>query len=113
MSSLHLSQAKIARRLGWSQAKMSKVLNGKMDLTVDDLEAICLEVHLYTTEAVRDTGREFCAELTPSELQMLERFRELPDDAKTAFMHLLRVPDAPVERISGKRKPIIPRGRPK
>lgn len=73
-----ISQADIAGQLQWLPARTSKVLHGKLPLTVDDLEALCFAVGLSPTEAVRDRGLEFCADMTPTELRILERLRQLP-----------------------------------
>ena len=70
-----INQAALADRIGWTQSKVSKVLNGETALCVDDLEALCSGVGLRLTEVVRDHGLEFCAELTPAELRVLEGLR--------------------------------------
>ena len=75
MQRLTLNQADLAGLIGWTQSKVSKVLNGDTVLTVDDLEALCFGVSLRISEAVRDHGLEFSAEMTPQEFRVLEELR--------------------------------------
>jgi transcriptional regulator with XRE-family HTH domain len=70
-----LNQADLAGQIGWTQSKVSKVLNGETELTVNDLETLCVGLRLSMTEAVRDQGVEFCAEMTPLELRVFEEIR--------------------------------------
>ena len=51
-----LSQVDLANLIGWTQSKVSKVLHGETELTVEDLAALCFGVSLRLTEAVRDQG---------------------------------------------------------
>ena len=92
MERRHLNQTDVANLLEWTQSKISKVLNGKTGLDVDDLSALCFAVGIQLTEAVRDHGLEFCAEMTPTELRILERIRQLPQPVLDAVMTLLNVP---------------------
>lgn len=91
MATKHLNQTELGGILEWSQSKMSKVLNGRVELTVDDLDALCFGVGLSPVETVRDHGLQFCAELKPTELRLLERFRQLPPYVRDAIMELLNV----------------------
>lgn len=86
-----LSQREVADLLVWSQSRIAKILTGRVELTVDTLEALCFAVGLSLTEAVRDHGMEFCAEMTPTELRILERIRQLPKPVLDAVMTLLQV----------------------
>ncbi len=92
MAKRDLSQRDLAGILGWSQSRVSKNLNARIELGLDDLAALCFAVGISLTEAVRDRGMEFCAEMTPTELRTLERMRALPADVKEAFLKLLAVP---------------------
>lgn len=92
MARKHLSQRDLAGILDWSQSRISKNLNARIELGLDDLAAMCFGVGLSLTEAVRDHGLEFCAEMTPTELRVLERFRQLPPPIMEAVMTLLQVP---------------------
>jgi transcriptional regulator with XRE-family HTH domain len=86
----NMSQRELADQLKWSQSKLGKVLTGRTALDVNDMEAVCRELRLSVVEAVRDQGLEFCADMTPSELRILERIRQLPDTIE-AIMVLLDV----------------------
>lgn len=105
MQRLALNQADLAGLIGWTQSKVSKVLNGETVLTVDDLEALCFGVSLRISEAVRDHGLEFCAEMTPQELRVLEELRRR-HGTLDGLMQLLRIaaPDAPRALPLKKRK---------
>lgn len=80
-----ISQRDLARRLTertgerWSQSRVQKILNGRVKLVVEDVAAIAEMVGLSLVELVREPGREFVADCTPSELRMLMRIRERPD----------------------------------
>jgi transcriptional regulator with XRE-family HTH domain len=84
-----LSQVDVAGLIHWTQSKVSKVLNGETALMVNDLDALCVAVGLRLTEAVRDHGVEFCAEMSPTELRVLEELRRCPG-AVDALLLLLR-----------------------
>lgn len=62
----------------WTQPKIGKLLNGNVRLTVNDADAIAKVAGIFLTEAVRDRGLEFYAEMTPTELRVLERLRQRP-----------------------------------
>jgi transcriptional regulator with XRE-family HTH domain len=108
-----ISQATIAGRLEWSQSRVSKLLHGKLDVTVDDLAALCFAVNLPLTEAVRDHGLEFCAEMTPTELLTLHQMREMPKEDRDTFLRVMEIKGRWRNEARGAtpRKPIIPRGR--
>jgi transcriptional regulator with XRE-family HTH domain len=100
MSRQHLSQRDVAGLLTWSQSRVAKVLTGRVEMGVDDLGALCFALNLHPTEAVRDHGLEFLAEMSPTELRILERIRQLPKPIFDAVMTLLDVykTTAPQER---------------
>lgn len=114
MSRKKLSQRDVAGILDWSQGRVAKILTGRVELRLLDLESLCFAVGLQLTEAVRDPGLEFVADMTPSELRLLERFRQLTAPEKDAYSTLMRVQSPatrPQERRALARKPIIPPGR--
>lgn len=86
-----LSQREVSDLLRWSQSRVAKLLTGRVELTVDDLDAMCFALGIQLTEAVRDHGLEFCAEMTPSELRVLERIRQLPQNVLDAVMTIIDV----------------------
>jgi len=87
----HISQRDIGSALGCSQSCVGKILTGRTALSVDDVEKLCQLVHLSPVEAFRDPGLEFVADMTPTELRILERFRQLPATTKAAILELLNV----------------------
>lgn len=91
MAKKRLSQRDVAGILNWSQSRVSKNLNAHIELGVDDLAGLCFAVGIPLTEAVRDRGLEFCAEMTPTELRILERIRQFPPQMKDAMMMVLQL----------------------
>lgn len=79
-----ISQRKLADRLTkatgevYTQSKVHKILTGQVQLLVDDLERLADLLGWTVVETVRDQGREFVADLTPSELKLLTLLRENP-----------------------------------
>lgn len=88
---LGLVQADIAGQLKWSQSKVAQKLNGRTPWTLEELDALCFIAGIQPTEAVRDRGLEFCAEMTPTEMRLLERIRQLPQPDQDAIMRVLGV----------------------
>jgi len=86
-----LSQREIADLLRWSQSRVAKLLTGRVEMGVDDLAGLCFALDLRLTEVVRDHGLEFLAEMTPTELRILERLRQIPQPVIDAVMTLLDV----------------------
>lgn len=78
MSRKNLSQRDLASLLNTNQSRISKLLNGQIGMDVDDLDALCMVLSVPPTEAVRDRGLEFCAEMTPTELRLFEQMRREP-----------------------------------
>jgi hypothetical protein len=80
----HISQRTAAERLSqqtgdeWSQSKVHKILTGQVQLLADDLADLAALAHLSMVDLVREPGREFVADLTPSELKLLEAVRDAP-----------------------------------
>lgn len=87
-----LVQREVADILEWSQSRLAKILTGRISLTVDDLEALCFAVGLSMVEVLRDRGMEFMAEMTPTELRIVNRIRELPQPVTDAVLTMLHVP---------------------
>jgi transcriptional regulator with XRE-family HTH domain len=78
-----LSQSDLAGILNCSQSRVAKLLNKRIMMTVDDLEALCFAVDLSVTETVRDRGYEFVSEMTPSELRFFELYKRLRIEDRT------------------------------
>lgn len=91
MARKDMSQRDVAGVLGWSQSRVAHILTGRVEMSVDDLAEFAFGLSISPTEAVRDHGLEFCADMTPSELRFLEALRQLPQPDQDAVMRLLRV----------------------
>jgi len=89
MAKKDMSQRDVAGILNWSQSKVAHILNGRVELGVDDLEAFCFGVGIQLTEAVRDRGLEFCAEMTPTEMRLLELWRAMGAAERDAHWHIM------------------------
>lgn len=72
----------------WTKSKVNHVLNGRVQLLVDDADAIGTICKLYLTEVVRDRGLEFYAEMTPTELRILDGLRKKPHVLRGILMLL-------------------------
>jgi transcriptional regulator with XRE-family HTH domain len=86
-----LSERDMAGIMGWSQSKVAQKFSGRTPITLDELEALCFALSILPSEAVRDRGLEFSAEMTPSELRLLEHFRHESDAMREAVATILRV----------------------
>lgn len=112
-----ISQRDLAEKLTgstreeWSQSRIGKVLTGYVELKVDDAAAIATAIGLSLTEVVRDQGLEFYAEMTPTEVRIIDRIRRWPDlvPALTVMLDIATKPAAVVPKQDTKRKV----GRPK
>ena len=89
---LKLTEQDLADQIGWTQSRVAQKLTGRTPITLDEMESLCFGLSLRPTEAVRDLGFEFCAELTPTELRALEKLRRLPTDLRDAFIRTLDIP---------------------
>jgi transcriptional regulator with XRE-family HTH domain len=76
--------------LDWSQSRVAKLLAGRVEFSVNELEAFCTLLHLRPTEIVRDRGLEFCREMAPSDLRLFETLERDPD-GKAAILYLLNL----------------------
>lgn len=62
----------------WSQSRLSKTLNGEVGLLVDIAAALADMAGITLVDIVREPGRELVADLTPSEMQLLQAVRSRP-----------------------------------
>lgn len=94
MTALGVSQRELAERLKevtgvvWSQSGVGKVLTGRVELTVADVDAMVRALGMSLTEAMRDRGLEFVAEMTPTELRLLSIYRQKTQAFKDAIQIL-------------------------
>jgi transcriptional regulator with XRE-family HTH domain len=89
MARLELSQRDIAAFSGLSESKISKIMHGVLELGIEDAAKLCAAVSLSITEAVRDRGMEFCAEMTPTELRLLELWRKMSQPERDAYFQIM------------------------
>lgn len=86
-----MAQVDLANLLNWTPGKTSKILNANVPLLVDVLDDLCFATGITIVEAVRDHGLEFVADLTPTELRVLERFRQLKPQEQDAMLTVFAV----------------------
>jgi len=79
----------------WHQQHMSKLLNGGNMMTIEQLALIADAAGLSLVDIVREPGREFVADATPSELRLIHAVRANPD-ILPALLQLLG-PSTPVK----------------
>lgn len=91
MTRRDMSQRDVAGLLGWTQSRVAHILTGRVEMSVDDLAEFAFGLGLVPTEVVRDRGMEFCAEMAPHELRVLEQLRQLPQADREAFIQVLGV----------------------
>lgn len=95
---LKLSEADIAEFCGWHKSKVAHKLAGRTDITLEELELLCGAMKLPISEAVRDRGLEFYAEVTPTELRLIETWRMMPEPIRGSFLLLMNVQPRDIER---------------
>lgn len=86
---LGVTQRDICGQLKWSQAKVAQKLTGRTPWTLDELDSLCFIAGIPATEAVRDRGLEFCAEMTPSEMRLLEVWRKMSQADRDAYFQIM------------------------
>lgn len=86
-----LSVRDIAGIVKWPPSRVAQKFSGRTPITLDELETLCFALGIQPTEAVRDRGLEFVAEMTPTELRLLELIRRLPKPAYDGLLHFMQV----------------------
>lgn len=86
-----ITQPDLASLMKCSQSRISKILTADATLDVDTLAALCFHVGLPVTEVLRDRGMEFFAEMTPSEMRVLEAFRAATPTMRSGVMQVLGI----------------------
>lgn len=89
MHKKEISQRELADLLKWSQSRIMRAMTGRSEIGIDDLQSICFALGLSVLEVVRDQGLDFCAEMTPTEVRLLEKFRALDQVSRDAYLHFL------------------------
>lgn len=104
MTARNISQRDLADRLNCSQGRIAKMLNGHVELRLNDAEELAQAVGLTLVEVIRDRGLEFYAEMTPTEVRMLERLRQRPS-AMQGVLYILELrTDTPPLVVGTKKK---------
>lgn len=93
-----LSARAAAKLLEWHPSRVYHVLDGTVEMGVDDLEAFAFVLQLRPTELVRDRGLEFVAEMTPTDFRIHEKIRALTPEQRDALMTMLHVAAPPARR---------------
>jgi len=93
-----LSARAAAKHLGWHPSRVYHLLDGTVEMCVDDLEGFAIILNMRPTELVRDRGLEFAAEMTPTEYRFYERIRELTPQQIDAAMTMLSIMAPPARR---------------
>lgn len=101
-----MSQRDLAGLLGWSQSRVAHILNKRVELTVNDMEDFCSVLRIRPTEAVRDRGLEWCADLTPTEHKALLNLQQASEKLRSHILGILEVKVAEARRATP-RKPIL------
>lgn len=104
MTERRITQRDLADTLRCSQGRIAKIMTGGVNLRVNDLEALAHAVGLSLAEAARDRGLEFYAEMTPTEVRLLEALRRHPDHLG-AIMSLLQITGAIRETPNRTKRP--------
>ncbi len=90
-----VSQSKLCDRLTkrtgmlWRESRLSKMLNGHIAMELDDLVVMAEEAGISLVELFRVPGREFVADMTPSELKLIHAVRDYP----TVLRHVTDIID--------------------
>lgn len=88
------SQRALADALGKTQPWMSQLLGGSLRLGLDELDQVALALGATAVELVRDPEQfQFCADLTPSEMAMLRKYRKLGPSVREAIATLVNAAD--------------------
>ena len=82
MHARNITQRDLADRMRCSQGRIAKILKGQVELRLNDIEELARLVGITLVEAIRDRGLEFYAELTPTEVRMLEWLRQHPNQMR-------------------------------
>jgi transcriptional regulator with XRE-family HTH domain len=103
MAARNISQRDLADRLNCSQGRIAKMLNGNVELRLNDAEELAHAVGLTLVEVIRDRGLEFYAEMTPTEVRMLERLRQRPS-AMQGVLYILELRTDATPLVVGSKK---------
>jgi transcriptional regulator with XRE-family HTH domain len=98
-----LTQRQLAKGLDRSQPWLDKVLQGKNDVRLADLDVVANTLRTTASELVRAEDDRYQMELSPTELRVIERLRHRPE-LMEAIAILLDVRPPKVEPVFPKLK---------
>lgn len=112
LDTTQMGQRAFAKDLHKSQVWLQKILKGANQVRLRDLDAIAQAMRCSAAELVRDTSERHTADLTSTEILVLERLRHRPRilqavlsilDVKEDTEFAPRVPKSPTPKRSGPR----------
>lgn len=109
MQERKISQRDLAEAMDCSQGRIAKILGGGVNLRFDDLATLAAAVGVRLTEAVRDRGAEFFAEMTPTEVRMFHAYQRKSVAFQEAIQLMLGLP--PTTPVSTKQDTPVPKRR--
>jgi transcriptional regulator with XRE-family HTH domain len=74
-----LTQVELSQRLGIQQSDLSRMEQGEYRVSLDTLFRILAEFQMSIGEFFEDVAKE---SITPRDVQLVEKFNALPDDAQ-------------------------------
>lgn len=80
----------IAEYLGWGVTKVAFKFTGRTPLTLNELEQLCFAIGLQPTEAVREQGLEYVANMSPTELYVHQQYQLAPKPIAEAIVQILK-----------------------
>ena len=90
-----LTQRQLAETMHRSQAWLDKVLQGKNDVRLEDLDVVARALRTTAPELVRAEEERYQMELSPTEVRVIERLRHRQD----LFDLIARLLDARVDPV--------------
>jgi transcriptional regulator with XRE-family HTH domain len=96
MQKRNLSQSDVAGLVeGLDQSKVSRLLSGEQRITLDELEYLAFAISVPPSELIRDRGMEWMAEMTPTEMRILEHYRRADEELQRSIRRILQVSASP------------------
>jgi transcriptional regulator with XRE-family HTH domain len=86
---LGINQGEFARRIGLTQAALSRIEVGKSNLTEQNIKLICVTFNVNEQWLRTGEGEMFGA-LSPYETELLELYRQLSEETQDFILELTR-----------------------
>lgn len=94
------TQREFAAALGMSQPWLEKILTGENQVRLEDLDNLADKMHTTAAQLIRTDEERYTLELTPTELNVVERLRRKPE-LLLACLTLLQA--APASSVGSRR----------